>query len=210
MMDRRVYLVGIAVLALLLLGLVVAAGTNTPTAQGDPPEPPEFTILTAGGEPSEGLVEQIPAEVTEFYGLDLEAAVAEEAASGVEVAVVPGDEAVCIVTATAHGCGTWLDAGLGRIALAEACSPGLDPGEVRVTGLLPDGAATAQVTRPPAAAVNVSAPLNVFAEIVEGDPATITSTGLAAPAAVPWDAADESLATCDASDEGALVYDDTE
>lgn len=210
MMNRRVVLSAIAAFGALLLVFVLTMGTTAPTARGDDPEPPEFAILTEGEEPSEGLVEQIPAELAEFYDVDLEGAVAEEASSGLEVAVAPGEEGVCIVTETAVGCGTWLDAGLGKVALTEACSPGLDSGEVRVTGILPDAASTAQVTRPPAAAVNVSAPLNVFAEVVEGDPATIASTGLAAPAALPWDPGDESLADCDASEEESLVYADAE
>lgn len=202
--SQRAVVACAGALFLLLIGMALSWAANTPSARGEDPDPPEFSILSEGGSPPQGLVDQISEELEEQYELDREAAVAEETASSVEVAVVPGEEGVCIATESAVGCGTWLDAGLGQLALVEACSPGLDPGEVRVTGLVPDAAASAAITRPPASAVSVSAPLNVYVETFEGDPDQLISAGLSSSVELPWDAADESLTTCQVPDEEPL------
>lgn len=189
---------GAGLLLALLVGiLLLAAGRTAPPAHGDPPPSESFAVLSQGGEAPPGLADAMPGEWVTAFGLDLGAATSAEAtSSATRVAVVPGIEGVCIVTEAVAGCATWLDAGLGKLALVESCSPGLDPGEVRVTGLIPDQAATAAITRPPAAAINVSAPLNVYVETFSGDPEDLASTGLAVPVDLPWDSADQSLNSC--------------
>lgn len=193
-------------LALVATVFIITGGKGAPLAHGDLLPEESFAVLTEGDEPStelEDVIEEVlSSEWITAYDLDLEAAVAAETeTSGTEVAVVPGADGVCIVSETVGGCGTWVDAELGMVALVEACSPGLDPGEVRVTGLVPDEAAEAVITRPPAAGVDVSAPLNVYEETFTGDPEEIASSGLAGPAGLPWDASDESLTICVVPDE---------
>lgn len=200
----------LAFLVVLAAIILLFVERGAPPAHGDPPPPPPFTVLDDGAQASLGLVDLVPTDWVTDYGLDLEEAVSAESASSVEVAVIPGSAGVCIVTETAGGCASWLDAELGQLALIESCSPDLDPGEVRVTGLVPDDASTAVITRPPAAGVNVSAPLNVYAETFSGDPEELASTGLNVPAVLPWDASDESLTACQVPDEEEVVDGDEE
>ena len=183
-------------LALLVGALLIIADQGATPAHGDPPAEPPFAVLTEGDPAPVQLLEGLPAEWVEEYGLDLEAARSAAAAGDEEVAVIPGADALCIVSRAVAGCATLLDAELGKLALVESCSPGLEPGEVRVTGLLPDPAAAAAITRPAESAVQISAPLNVYVETFSGAPTGIVSAGLAAPAALPWDAGDESLTEC--------------
>lgn len=197
--------------ALVVVVSLPSLGGPTKPAKGDPPEPPPFAVLTEGEEAPLGLVDLAPSDWITLYGLELEEATsAETPSSAIEVAVVPGSEGVCILTETAGGCASWVEAELGQLVLVEACSPGLDPGEVRVTGLVPDDASTAVITRPPAAGVNVSAPLNVFATTFSGDPDELTSSGLSIPVELAWDEGDESLTTCEVPESEDLVESDPE
>lgn len=208
---RTTLVPGATLLVALLIGaLLIMAERGAPPAHGDPPSEPPFAVLTEGDTPSAGLLDEMPADWVDAYGLDLDEARSAVSSSSQEVAVVPGEEAVCIVSETVSGCAGWLDAELGKLALIESCSPGLDPGEVRVTGLLPDPAATAAITRPPAGAVGVSASLNVYVETFSGAPEEIASAGLTVPASLPWDATDESLTTCVVPGDEQLVLEDGE
>lgn len=211
MNTYRLKLVPGAILLLaLLLGALLLIDRGAPLALGDPPSEPPFAVLTEGDTPTAGLLELLPAEWVEDFDLDLDEARSATATGSQEVAVVPGDDAICVVSETVAGCATLLDAELGKLALVESCSPGLEPGDVRVTGLVPDAATTAAITRSPAGAVNVSASMNVYVETFTGSPQEITSAGLSTPASLPWDATDESLTTCVVPEEEQLVDEDAE
>lgn len=149
-----------AIAAVLVSGLGVAVyalliGASGPSAQvqtvtSTPANvAAQFSVLTQGQTPSGVSGASAPSQEFGTFSANLALARQVQAADVEErvydpMLVVPGANSICLVHRfdMSGTCVSLADAMAGKSVTWAACLPGLEPGQVRVTGLVPDGVST--------------------------------------------------------------------
>jgi hypothetical protein len=184
-------------IALVAVGVVAAAGLESPVfeedtaLQGSPklagpfevsgPDVDQVAVLgeKADAEVAPALADALPGSASALSlslgGQGVEEPVpAHEVARGLAEPITVAEVGVdaCVGVRGLATCGSPTEILAGRVVAAEICSP-IDPGEVRVLGMVPDGVAEVQIETQDGSSVAVPVTENVYEASLRGVPETI-------------------------------------
>lgn len=127
-------------------GDTTAPEPSVPLAQSlDPKAEQGFAILREGQAASKIPAAVNTPSVAQRFGTNPSLARSALASDGTRLYAVPGNGALCIATQGSAVCGSVDQAFAGATLVVELCSPSLAPGDVAISGIMPDGVAEVTV-----------------------------------------------------------------